>query len=237
MADVITPQVEANALFSFNDIAQGISNVVFFGGATTDSGRVDFILSNSSFYSDPIVFKVLYGNNTGIVNITSPTELFDIDFDLTFGRPRTINGNVIINVPLGMGDAQSGAESRVVTIDGEVLLYHVDIEGSETLLGSETLAVVNKRFTDAEQVAHMFNIVIPVTNQVFREGEKLRLTVKGIFTDDISVSDRGIAGIGCDPQNRDDIGSGEDTTYPIQSTCFPNNVDTNLLIQVPFRID
>ena len=230
MADVIAPQQQALANYPFNDVAQGISNVVFYGGQTTEGASTDHIFSSSTFYSDPIVYKVLSEGD-----IRNPTELFDVDFDLTFGAPRVINGSVIINVALGIGDAESGAEARAVTIDGQFLLYHVDGAATETLLGSAVLDAKSFSFGDNEQAAHMFNIIINVSNQKFREGEKLRLTVKGIFSDDQNGRDR-VVGIGCDPMNRNDLAGGA-AVPQVESTCFPDSVDTNLLIQVPFKID
>jgi hypothetical protein len=231
MADVITPTTPALANFNFNDVAQGVSNVVFYGGNHVDTGGSDEVFSNSTFYSSWIVHKA-YDER-----LDTYTEKLNVDFDLTFGAPRIVNGNVIVNVPMAMGDAHAGAETETVGVRGQFLLYHVTSGGTETELGDKTTEDYEQSLSDNAQAGIMYCEFFSVTNQKFRVGEKLRLTVK-LFAK--NENDRyKVWGIGCDPQNRNDVqGNGTAGGNPSQAwLCFPDNVDTNLIIQVPFKID
>jgi hypothetical protein len=135
-----------------------------------------------------------------------------------------------------MGDAHAGAETETVGVRGQFLLYHVTSGGTETELGDKTTEDYEQSLSDNAQAGIMYCEFFSVTNQKFRVGEKLRLTVKlfGINADD---ADQNVVwGIGNDPQNRNDIETGEAGDAQ-RYLCMPDDVDTNLIIQVPFKID
>jgi len=237
MADVIAPQNQALANFPFNDVAQGISNLPFYGGnhIEEDGGLQDTnIFSNSSFYSSYIVHKV-YGNELHQYTLSLTKE-----FDLSFGAPRIVNGTVIVNVPMGFGDAKDGDWGQEAGVRGVFTLYHVDVNDNETALGGgskQTEDFEESSIADNGQYGTIFCEFFSVSNQKFRRGEKLRLKVQlYAYTNSAHYV---VFGIGCDPQNRNDFeGNGVEGGDSSKAwKCFPDSVDTNLIIQVPFKID
>ena len=100
MSQLVDTTQKINETFSYNDIARGISDVVFYGGAWRNESNVSgMVLTNSSFWSNPIVLKYLMSDPAGI---PIATKLMTKNFDLDFGAPRIINGTMVINVPMGI---------------------------------------------------------------------------------------------------------------------------------------
>ena len=85
---------QAIASFDFFDVATGTGVQNFFGAMTEASGAlVDYFLTgDNTIFSGNIVQKEI--RSGGII------ELSDLDYDVSFLRPLTINGKVRISVLL-----------------------------------------------------------------------------------------------------------------------------------------
>jgi|TARA_R100000501_G_C2616774_1_gene110292 hypothetical protein len=232
MVELIKKEERALANYSFSDIAAGDSVVVFYGGNFLEEDNISGnILSNQTFYSSQIAQKIYS------VRIDNNTKLMEKNFDLTFGSTNIVNGNVNVNVPISMGDAQPGAETQTVHMSGQLILYHVDTAGTETSLGEKLTDTLAKELGDNEQFGHIIFARFPVTKQKFKPNEKMRLSVNLWGR---NVTDRQkVWGIGNDPQNRNDIGLSTDVPPSTEQAwkAFDDATDTNLLVQVPFEVD
>ena len=224
MEGLIAPREQALANYDYNDIARGISNVVFYGGAYNHGNNVSgMALSNSTFWSDPIVLKA----GSGVID---REIVMSKDFDLSFGSPRVVKGTMVINVPMGVGQNAAAQGNKVVYVSGMLTVSKIS-NGATTQLGKEGTSVHTDTIADSDMTGYMFCVMMDIPSTKFKKDDVLRLKVDlWGKTGDGDV----VFGIGCDPQNRNDT---ETTTPSFMLKAIPDDVDTIMSVQIPFKID
>jgi hypothetical protein len=240
MAEIINKQTPI-ASYDYGTIARGINVENFYGGKymyISGSAMVSgMILSNKVFYSKELTSKkniATTGFSPGI----------DVDFDLSFGLPRTINGTILINIPQGFNTLSNVTNAAKLYLD--IYLYKVDTSGTATLLVSGSTFISQFKplaVNNDEAYSRIETIGLSLTNQKFKKNEKLRMNVKQFVA--AGNTNTIIAGIGHDPANRDDNNEGEAIVAGSTGPVIQNNTegtdrfqtDTNLIMQIPFKID
>ena len=224
--------------YDYFDIAEGVGFVVYYG-LKGDAG--EFIVSTTStIYSEEICSIVL--DFTAAITFE---KKFDLDFDLTFNRPKNIKGIITANIPIGI--ASQAAASTEFEYYAVVKVYHFD--GSETLLATGTSRVVN---TGAIGLSiRAFSSMIAAcrmdiaTLKHFKKGETLRFTVEGWFRTSDGIAEKLNVFIGHDPKNRI-YSTGNRPTEPNSNAQFGNEVlgggtityqNTQMIFHVPFVLD
>lgn len=142
-------------------------------------------------------------------------EMWNDDFDLSFIRPRRLEGYAYVTVTYYiMGDVDSGGTELYL----EISLYKVE-DGAETQLGSTvTLPTLMGTNNVDKYYRRTAKITIPITK--FRAGDVLRLSVRGVGNVDDS-DDKG--GYCFDPAGRAWSYTGStDTTLPIVLPFIPD---------------
>lgn len=199
------------ANFDSTELASGLGYVEFDAFSSIDNTTKDYHMLSKSVFSSTVETS----GNTG-----SDESQFTIDFySSVFNLPRTIKGDVIVNVPFGIGDPGSPTTEAYVNVS----LYHVDVESSLTQIGStqksETIEAVVDTITKTE-----CSVFEEITQKV-KKGEGIMVRVEAVKTQGGSA---GVTAVGHDPKNRD----GEDIL-----TAANGSDNTRLLINVPFKID
>jgi len=139
------------ANFDWFDLATGTGYKTFYGMDLIEgSNSLAYVFSTQTLYSS-VGFKS-FSNALG-----------EINFDLTFEVPLTVEGNVLLNIAVGSEQAWT----QTLTF----ILYHVDTDNTETQLDSTTDSVtVNNNHA-------MLAIKFEVPVRRFKAGEKLRLSL------------------------------------------------------------
>ena len=187
------PQEAGVASYSFTDIASGVGYVSFFGTQFSDNSY-NFVLNTL----------------TGDERKTLLSNGLEINFDLAFDRPRTINGNVLFSYTI-----ESGAASGTSSIT--IKLFHVASGGTETQLGG-TATGTDISADAARRDTHAFS----VTNQVMKKDEKLRIEW-------VIKTSTNVVNLWHDPSNE-----AKTLVNDPQTTAV---IRTDMIIDVPFRID
>lgn len=182
------------ASFDGSDIATGTQFITFYLADLYITATDTKMLVENVVYSD--------------VGYSESQAAQDIDFDLSFVKPMTIEGDAKINIFL----SSSGANSSAVTCK----LYHVSVAAVETQIG--TTAAKTQSFNNDTRVWGI-NQVIAKTR--FNSGEKFRISITAAAT----VGAQWV-GILHDPQNRTTL-SGYHT---------PNSLGSASLINIPIRL-
>ncbi|KKK70207.1 hypothetical protein LCGC14_2926310 [marine sediment metagenome] len=157
--------------FDSQEIANGTAYEDYFLIESEDSGGKDYHLTPNPDFS-----------NSATISLNQAT--FDQDFDLTpFVLPRTINGTVLISIPI----SNQAAATSTTTVE----LYKWD-GSSETQLGSTVFVA------KALSAAAMVYIRMPIVNKLIPAGEQLRVRV--IYANPSNTT----ALMGIDPANRAD---------------------------------
>ena len=89
------PRARELVNYDYFDIAEGVGYVIYHG-LMGDNGKY-LISTTSSLFSEEIC-TVLPDESIP----QTATKKFDLDFDLTFNRPKNIKGVISANIPLGM---------------------------------------------------------------------------------------------------------------------------------------
>jgi len=208
----------ANINYDYTDIAAGTGIETFYGGVMSGA----HVLSNNTFYSDKVI--EWSENQTG----STMTKVFDLDYDVPFNVPRTLKGKSVINVPMGF-------RSKAANVYYEIYVNNIikKWDGTtETTLGTgASLHLSGTNLADGDIKTAMTATEIDVPKNLLKKGDTLRLTVEGYC-----MSNNGRMIIGNDPQNRaTSIWSETDGGAPFDFTFGTD--PTNLLFQVPFKID
>ena len=229
--------------YNYIDFSRGLSVENFYGGKhmfwNGTSMVSAMILSNKTFYSDLIASKK---------SITSTTYVggVDLDFDLEFKVPRVINGVVLVQIPQGLNAISNIDAGKTIYLD--VYLRRVDVDNVASLIvsGSTLAHAFNPPGADNDEAySRIETIGFDLANEKFRRDEKLRINIKQFARSGVTTLFE--AGIAHDPINRADNNEGRGivsgtTGQIIQTTNegTPNNrfaTDTNLIVQIPFKID
>jgi len=155
---------KAIASYNFEDVVSGTGIIKFYGCQEANN-------SGESYFLTP---NLLYSNNIG-QSITIPqgsaTKLFDLDFDVKFGTRRILTGDVFANIPIR---TIGGADTKHTYVIVKIRKWDGTTETDITSKQSETYVDTTKATG-----TKMFLIRIPITtDQVFKKGESLRVTVE-----------------------------------------------------------
>ena len=192
------PPEAAVASFSFTDIAEGTGTQIFFGIASEGfaSGFDYHLITTKDAHSAKIVTAGTAGVNT-------------YNFDsAAFNLPRQARGTAYLSVGLGV----TGGVSHIA---GQIQKVHVDGTTTTDLSSQLSGQVINS----GPSVTAMMFIPFPITRDIIKKGERLRLVIR-------HQSDGNISEFGHDPQNQDGI------------IIKPGTKGTTILrLLMPFRID
>ena len=208
--------------YDYFDIAAGTGVQNFYGGThsyyTTGLRISGAILTSGEFYSDEIVRTYQKGAET-ILHVQ------DLTLDLKFNTPRTANGNILVQVPLGFNHIAGGGN---VFIFGILTLNKVNTDGSLTFIQSGMTGKIGSSSTVADTAySNTACMAFAVSGMLFKKDEKLRLTVEQ-WDEDGSTGATVNYGIGVDPMNRND----DHTNKTIADAGA-----TQLIVQIPFKLD
>lgn len=203
----------AIATFDFFDIAEGSGRINFFIASTTTNS---FMTTDESLYSNDITLKEERNGST--------IELSDIDYDISFNRPKIINGIIRISITTGANWGGSGIAAVFLVLN----LYHVATNGTtETQIGAVDV-------NTPTVTANTTNNLISKTHTLefdsggkvhFKKDEILRLTIKHNGSGGNTTA---ITGYGIDPKDRNDF------SIPGAEKIINDTETTQLKVQVPF---
>lgn len=214
----------ASTSYDFFDIAAGTGIQSYYGGihAYRDATGIisGAILADNTFYSNEIV-------RTHEKAVTPTAGLIQsLVLDLLFNTTRNVNGNILVQVPIGFIHPTGGANNFTFAA---LKIDKISSTGTTTFIQSGNTMLVGSAGTGAGTAyAQCMAMSFTVSGMIFNRSERLRLTV------DQYVQGGGVGastvyyGIGCDPMNRNDTA----TNKPI-----PDTMDTQLVVQVPFKLD
>ena len=222
---IIYREGQARSIASYNyvDLASGTGYVDFYAGKTVDTNR----LSANAFWSD----KVCTGT-TSVATTTGYEKQSDVDFDIEFVLPQTVDGKTIINVPIAFHALSDGAAIGVYCIC-KVRKYDGTTETDLVENQSTIIATTNSVINTTESGIVCVDVDIPKTT--FKGGETLRLTIE--LWGSVSAAATSNFFFGHDPKSRTTTNIEDDTTFDFGTTYQTNTTESNLIFQVPFRID
>ena len=203
------------------DIATGTSYITYYLTKTVDKN----LLVQNAYYSDRVLTATQF---------SSDGKIQDLDFDVTFEKNITIEGETVANIASGVGWA-AGATPITFSTQIRLSVIHVDAASAETVLVSN-VGTINSVTTSNEDFSYTvaaIDLDIPKTQ--FKKGETLRLTVENWGT--VSSSKDAFAITGHDPQNR---ATSDFETNDNAATPAPITFDTNPSIstfQIPIKVD
>lgn len=198
------PSESAIASYNWTDISEGAGYVYFYPAISQDDSDKEYFLTNSTqIFSSPqgASHSISFGENS-----TSS----DFNFDISLNSPRTIKGEIIVNLAYYLtGNSQEGSSSYVnVSIK--------KVSDTTTTLGSTRTNTVSRGAGSTEN--GYFCSKFSVNEVDFKRGDKIRLT----FSIYISASDGGhTTYIGADPSN----------------TPFSTDEVSRSILNIPFKID
>ena len=178
-----TTQAPVLVSYPFTDIANATGYVDYFLIESQDNSGKDYHLTPNRDFSNS-------------VKINKATATFDADFDLTsFVLPRTINGIVLISIPIvAAANANAIFTAELYIWDGS----------SETQIGSTIVFNASPTATPS-----MLYMRMPVSNKLIPAGKQLRLRFV------MAVAGSTTVWFGLDPANRSDGGLSITTTSKI----------------------
>ncbi len=201
------------ATYSWETLASGTGYIRFYPARTTLTGAVlGEFLSEQIVYSNPII-------NTGVPSTQDTfTKDEDIDFDIVINSTRTVRGFAIVNVPFGVRHQITGSTDVYIIVK----IRHFD-GSTETDLGSAQGNPLSANNTGASYNARIECFAIDLSERIFKSGDILRVTIELWSKWNINSTGRGYY-FGHDPKNRDG-----------GITTIPANVDSNAIIDIPFK--
>lgn len=155
--------------FDWSDTAKGIGYINYYPCETED-GKI--LATTTSIYAT---------NGKAYSNATSTT--FDEDFDLVMGKATTIEGDVLISIPVFFQNNKSG-NPEVVSSNLTLKIRHWD-GTTETDLATGTVTATASPTgspnpdPDADAI---YSFSLTVANTHFAEGDTLRYSIAGTST-------------------------------------------------------
>lgn len=151
--------------FDFLDIATGAGYKLFYLGKTANR----YVLTTAPFYSELIM--EVDGTAT-----TSFSKQQDIDYDVEFREPRTVEGEAWVNIPIGI----------LISVDAKTCETYVIVKirkydgTTETDLATAQSTTITQRFTGTNSGYHraMAAVILDVPSTTFQAGDVLRVTVE-----------------------------------------------------------
>src|SRR3990167_4852027 len=208
------------------DFATGAGIINFYAGESQNSGALAYSLSRNPFYSREITSGAYL--KTG--HVPEFQSVFNKNFETVFSKTFVMQGPCLVTIPVGMENTNA-----LGTLSGAVAatLYKVDgVTGTATeiapVVSGAVMTIVNA-VSSLQRAETLVFDNIPATT--FKEKDILRLNVNLI---EVGISTGGSAqfitvGLGMDPKNR------AETRF--FSGAFSNSHPTELVLQVPFKIN
>ncbi len=220
---------KSRILTSFDSVAieSGIGYTKYFVGSSTSGA---YIVNSTKFDSERPHTGTLQGTTAG----GTFTKYVDIDADITFNLPRTVKGDLFVNVPIGVKNRSAlSTESWFMYVVTKI--YHFD-GSTETQLGTSASGAVF--FTDAlnnnESKGFTANNKVNVPSTHFKIGETLRISTHGYFATNGATPRQSDTGIGHEPNataDEDFFTSGTTSSGRV----IDSNTTNTISIDVPFR--
>lgn len=235
------PRREPLISYDYFDAAEGTGYDIYYG-LKGDNGEY-LTTTTNQVYSEEITTELLQ------TVATTATKYFDLDFDITFNKPKNIKGKIFANIPMGMNDAPTNQEDH----EYYCIVKAVHYDGStETILATGTSMTVSHAGSYGFQntgIVFSANIMVCVMNLTtqkhFKKGETLRFIVEGWYKCLEGTAKEATLQIAHDPQNR---ASQQGVTIPAAGigTQFANEPSgggtltyqkTQMSFHVPFVIE
>ncbi|NHZ84430.1 MAG: hypothetical protein GWP19_00940 [Planctomycetia bacterium] len=234
--NLFPPRGEVITSYDYSDFSNGLGYGIYYG--FNNAGTLG-ISTKSLVYSG---IRHINDAELDIDGTQTFTEILDKDFDITFNTPKNIKGDILVVVPFGIMNSEDAANTALDTFyKCELSIFHYN-GSTETQMGS-TITSEIKKVGDAITntiYSHISTLKCNIsTIKHFKIGETLRITLK-IY---IKHSGNGggfrefIAGLGCDPQNRTDIGAGTDQGFPTDNQIITTNEPTKIEFHIPFKLE
>ena len=187
----------ALANYDWNDIANGLGYVVFYGYKTADG---TYLLSNNQVYSDKIGETDLFAGVNPAIGHTFETSIFNL--------PKILEGTAIINVPFGTDTRDTFCSGAIFHWDGT----------SNIKLGSG--GDPNSDITANERSVQ--NIPIDLPKTLIKKGDKIKVKID-VWNKNPSGND--VTYLGHDPKNRTYVIAGDDMTTTDLQVHLPFKID------------
>lgn len=213
---IFFPSGEVNATYDYIDVADGTGVIVFHGFQSKPaSGAADYHLSRSTFYSNEIA-------SGGSVTGGTDTKKLDVDFDITFIKPKNMKGTAIVNLPIGInGSAPASSYVAYPVVAIQKVVNGVEQELFALTSGAPVLATSDTFVSRYDTI----NAELPLTH--FKAGETLRLQVQLYVRGNGADTANGL--LAFDPQNRTEGSAGQSLKW------ITGNAD--LQFHVPFKLE
>ena len=202
--------------FSFTDLATGQGYVRYFAATGTDEN----ILTTNVVLSNEIQTVVSFASLS-----STPALAIDLDFDIEFKVPQTIEGKAIVNVTIGT-ESESGGTSTNTFIIAKIRKVSGGVETDLAENQSDTLQA-----SDAAIETKVMLIEIEVPKTAFKIGDILRLTIEQWHFGLAGGTSNGDTGFAHDPKARV-----SDTEAPL-GKVIQDGFPTTLTCDVPFRVE
>lgn len=156
------PPERAIASYDWVDVASGTGLVKFNLAQETDTGGTGYFLTNSNS---------LYSDNSSFSADTGGAWSSDYNFDITFVKPLTIEGDCYIQIAYGAG---GGGDNKSISCKWEIVHY----DGStETNLATGEAPAASCTGASCNIADGVWLCLAPVAKTTFKVGETLRLTL------------------------------------------------------------
>ncbi len=216
--------------FDFFDIANGVGYDVYFGLSNAGITATSTISSNYS--------GMPHKNPAAVVNVgigSTFVELVDFDWDITFNLPKTIKGDILVQVPFGIITGGATTYTMKCTAD----IYHFDGVATETQIGSTaTSEILQEAVGGATIKSHITTLKVNAATAVhFKRGETLRFSLKVLAWHANGGSAQNLlGGFGCNPQNSTDSKIELLVNDQTETQIITTNQPTQMAFHVPFVI-
>lgn len=209
------PQENIISSYTFQDIAQNVSYATYY--AVIDRTGAG-ILSPSGIETDQEYWRI---------SKTTASGSEEWNFDLTFKRPVTIEGKLMVVCTYGGKKGTGSAPQSYETVE----IFHVNATATETSIGTEQTGETYNYGGDTNVRSYRKLFIFDITKKTFGIGEKLRVEVVTNWVNDTSGTPSQ-AYFWFDGMNRAEAGndpSSDGTAY------FLNSQDTDFKVYVPYK--
>lgn len=178
------------ASYAFEDLEEGTYVLLLYGG----QDNTGWYLTKNAGLASKNMFSTISASSTWGEN----------KFAIKFNEPKTLKGNIFVNVPISRGSGNSALATVTIKI------YHWD-GSTETQLGSTTSDTTPTTAAESTDETEILSIKVPITTEkLFASGDVFRLGVKVVVGNNDYQ-------IGHDPLNRS---SGAAPMISSQLKCF-----------------
>jgi hypothetical protein len=225
--------------YDFTDIIAGTGIQTFYAGSIVSGTNLAYVIKDHPFYSQSITSKSGVGS-------TSLVKRFSRTFDLEFNTTRIVNGEVLVNIPMGMNMLTNVVGSSH-TVSCEVWIYSADNNDNETFIVSGMTIPYSVSSTNVvsndKAYSRMTCVPLSFNNVTFNSSKKLRMKIH-VYAARGAAAEI-LAGIGHDPMSRDDLNEYLALVAGTDGCVIQNNTegtdrfatDTTLSLQIPFKLE